>query len=533
MLAPARAIPEARDRLKWLSGRHPKDDSRTTALRLTRGWGSQILKLAVRLFAALALGLTAVVLYGAAQLRADETGERRIQMFNIHTEESIDIVYKKDGEFIPEALEKLNYFMRDWRMNKVTKMDPHTIDLVWEIHEELGSKVPIHLICGYRTADTNEALRHAGGGQAQHSQHILGKAMDVTFPDVPVQKLRYAGLVREAGGVGYYPTSGVPFVHIDTGTVRMWPRMPRAELALLFPSGHSKFTPADGRPITLADVGYARTHYTQLADAIAAFHQFRAEAKDRTLVASLDTNDHGAGSPAAAAEDAALPPEPVSVPAAKAVVLAQAEPASSARETAPVLNGPALKPATTRVIVKVGKPVVANVTLASLSQIVPPRPALAVRPLVQRASKALPISATVTASAEAAVDGAVVPPEPEDGKPAPAFMNQAGWVSAPDYDEEHDNELSYRPFPLASLIEANPSMDNPVLAKLSRPNLVAAHDMIGEDDGIRMRFRPTLQVAEMIWNDDQNGNDPNHSLYGDATGGQPGQGRAVKTASAN
>jgi len=198
-----------------------------------------------------------------------------------------------------------------------------------------------------------------------------------------------------------------------------------------------------------------------------------------------------------------------------------------------VLNGPALKPATTRVIVKVGKPVVANVTLASISQIVPPRPALAVRPLVQRASKALPISATVTASAEAAVDGAVVPPEPEDGKPAPAFMNQAGWVSAPDYDEEHDNELSYRPFPLASLIEANPSMDNPVLAKLSRPNLVAAHDMIGEDDGIRMRFRPTLQVAEMIWNDDQNGNDPNHSLYGDATGGQPGQGRAVKTASAN
>ena len=470
---------------------------------------------ALRLCAALAIGLAAVALCGATLLRADYNSERRIQMFNIHTNESIDIVYKKDGEYIPEALDKLNYFMRDWRANKVTKMDPHTIDLVWEIHEELGSKVPIHLVCGFRSSGTNEALRNAGGGQAKASQHILGKAMDVAFPDVPVQKLRYAGLVREAGGVGYYPTSGVPFVHIDTGTVRMWPRMPRYELALLFPKGHSKFVPSDGRPINIADVGYAREHYTQLADAIAVFHQFRGQAKDRTLVASLETSQPSESAPEAVAAQAARPTEIASA------------------DGAPALDGPALKPATTRVVVKISKPVTARLTLASLTDFAPPKPTPASRPAAARATGLLPVSTTVSIAAGASDADVIAPPSPAPLNTQTAFMDQTGWVSAPDYDEDHDSELSYRPFPLAALIEANPSMDNPVLARLSKPNLAVAHQSIGEDDGMGMQFRPNLQVAEMIWNDDAAGRDPNRNLYAETTGADAGKGRMVATARAN
>ena len=135
-------------------------------------------------FAAAALIVTSLT--GATFLRADYNTERRIDMFNIHNSETISIVYKKDGQYIPEALDKLNWFMRDWRRNEATKMDPHTIDIVWEIHEELGSKQPIHFVSGYRSPKTNEALRHAGGGQAKFSQHIQGKAMDVAFPDTIV-----------------------------------------------------------------------------------------------------------------------------------------------------------------------------------------------------------------------------------------------------------------------------------------------------------------------------------------------------------
>ncbi len=179
--------------------------------------------------------------------------ERALTMFNIHTKETITVTYKRDGKYDQEALKRLNNFMRDWRAEKETTMDPELIDHIWILHKELGSKEPVHLICGYRTAETNASLRRKGGGQAKRSQHILGKAADITFPDVPVKVLRNSTLVQEWGGVGYYPTSGIPFVHVDTGHVRMWPRIPRLELAALFPSGHSKYLPLDGKPITGTD----------------------------------------------------------------------------------------------------------------------------------------------------------------------------------------------------------------------------------------------------------------------------------------
>ncbi len=183
--------------------------------------------------------------------------ERTIAMYNIHTQETISVTFKKDGHYIPEGLQKLNHFMRDWRRDMETKMDPALIDLIWELHEELGSKEPVHLICGYRSAGTNEMLRKTVGGQARNSRHITGQAADLTFPDVPLKQLRYSALVREKGGVGFYPASGLPFVHVDTGNVRHWPRMPRTELAVLFPKGHSLHVPADGRPLTPADVRIA------------------------------------------------------------------------------------------------------------------------------------------------------------------------------------------------------------------------------------------------------------------------------------
>src|SRR5262249_8694359 len=185
---------------------------------------------------------------------ASASGETRtLSMFNIHTKEAITVTFKKDGRYDQDALKQLNHFMRDWRKDQQRDMDPELIDLIWTLHQQLGSQVPVKLICGYRTAGTNESLRRKGGGQAKASQHILGKAADIVFPDVAVKTLRNSALVQEWGGVGYYPTSGVPFVHVDTGRVRMWPRIPRLELAALFPSGHTQYVPIDGKPITPAD----------------------------------------------------------------------------------------------------------------------------------------------------------------------------------------------------------------------------------------------------------------------------------------
>ncbi len=242
------------------------------------------------------------VVVSAPRVRAVDARDRTLSVFNIHNGERLTVEYKKNGKFVPEAMEKLNYFWRDWRTNEPTKMDPNLFDIIWEIHEELGSRVPVHLISGYRSPKTNAKLRKKGGGQAKFSKHTMGQASDIHFPDVPVQRIRYSALIRQRGGVGYYPTSAKPFVHVDTGGVRMWPRMPRQELALLFPNGRSKYVPTDGRPISPADVKSARANYGQLAQAIAAFHQFRAGASDRTLVASLEPQQPVVSEPSSSAD---------------------------------------------------------------------------------------------------------------------------------------------------------------------------------------------------------------------------------------
>jgi uncharacterized protein YcbK (DUF882 family) len=133
---------------------------------------------------------------------------------------------------------QLDYFLRDWRTNGFVSMSGETIDLMWELHQELGSQQPINIISGFRSAQTNALLKHIGRHVANRSEHILGRAIDIQFPDVPVERLRNSALVRQAGGVGYYPARSSGFVHIDSGQVRHWPRISKTELAEIF-AAHS------------------------------------------------------------------------------------------------------------------------------------------------------------------------------------------------------------------------------------------------------------------------------------------------------
>src|SRR5687768_2653082 len=204
--------------------------------------------------AGIALATAGILLGLSATERASASGEdRTLSIFNVNTKETVTVTYKKDGKFVDDALKQLNHVMRDWRRDESREMDRELIDLIWAIHRQVGSQKPVHLISGYRSLTTNNKLRRTRGGQAKKSQHILGKAADIQFPDVPVKTLRNSALVQETGGVGYYPTSGIPFVHVDVGNVRMWPRIPRLELAALFPDGRSKYLPSDGKPITPRD----------------------------------------------------------------------------------------------------------------------------------------------------------------------------------------------------------------------------------------------------------------------------------------
>ncbi len=176
-------------------------------------------------------------LFGSESLQnAVADGDTRtISLRNTHTKETLTITYKVNGRYDEEALNKLNHILRDWREDQPIKMDPHLFDLIWDVYREVGATEPIAIVCGYRSPTTNAMLRRRSSGVAKFSQHMLGKAMDFYIPGVPLERLREAGLRASRGGVGFYPSSN--FVHLDTGNVRHWPRMPEAQLARVMAKG--------------------------------------------------------------------------------------------------------------------------------------------------------------------------------------------------------------------------------------------------------------------------------------------------------
>jgi len=234
-------------------------------------------------------------------IRAD-SGDRTISIYNIHTKNTVTATYKRNSAFDKKGLAAISRQMRDWRAEKEIAIDPELVDLLWQLHRELDSKQPIWLISGFRSSETNEMLRRTRGGQAQKSLHILGKAADVYFPDVPLERLRNAALVRERGGVGYYPGSGQPFVHVDTGSVRHWPRLPDDQLAsIMNGKGHEHGPAALPEPVRIAssaDVEAVSPPRAKPASAASGEQPIRFAAAGEALLepspvrtASLDTGD--------------------------------------------------------------------------------------------------------------------------------------------------------------------------------------------------------------------------------------------------
>lgn len=202
----------------------------------------------------LAVSLMSVNTVGNAIANGDT---RSLTIQHMHTQETATITYKVNGQFNRAGLDKLNWMLRDWRRDEPITMDPRLFDVVWEAVQSTGTSDPIHVVSGYRSPTTNAMLRRRSNLVAKNSQHMLGKAMDFYLTDVGMDKVRDVGMRMQRGGVGYYPTSYTPFVHLDVGNVRHWPRMSHDQLARLFPDGKTVHIGTDGKAFPRYDEAYA------------------------------------------------------------------------------------------------------------------------------------------------------------------------------------------------------------------------------------------------------------------------------------
>ncbi len=257
---------------------------------------------------------------------------RTLSFHHTHSDEDLTVTFKRQGRYDEEALKKLNHYLRDWRNQDETVMDRHLFDILWEVYRDVDAKKPIQIISSYRSPSTNAMLRRRSSGVARHSQHMLGHAMDFFIPEVPLEQIRFAGLRLQRGGVGFYPTSGSPFVHLDTGNIRHWPRMTHDQLARVFPEGRTVHIPADGVPLKGFELARADIEKRGDGDAI-------APATKPSLFAALfggkanDEDEDAAGSALAeekpAAASARVVASAVPVPRAKPQIAATLQLASA------------------------------------------------------------------------------------------------------------------------------------------------------------------------------------------------------------
>jgi uncharacterized protein YcbK (DUF882 family) len=283
---------------------------------------------------------------------------RTLAFHHSHSDEDLTVTFKRNGRYDEAALKKLNHFLRDWRSQDSTTMDRRLFDILWEVNRDVDGKQPIQIISAYRSPATNAMLRRRSSGVARFSQHMQGHAIDFFIPGVPLEQIRYAGLRLQRGGVGFYPTSGSPFVHLDVGSIRHWPRMNHDQLARVFPDGRTVHIPSDGKPLKGYELALADIQRRGNGEDIAA------PSKSRTFLASLfgrkpadDEEESGSEAattsgkgPAAAVMASAAAVKSAAVKLAEAVPLPRAKPAAATYQVASAGATPVAAPKPQRAV---------------------------------------------------------------------------------------------------------------------------------------------------------------------------------------
>lgn len=415
---------------------------------------------------------------------ASEAETRTLKLYFIHTGEKAEITFKRNGRYDQAGLQKINRFLRDWRRNEPTKMNPRLLDLVWQVYQGSGSNGYINVVSAYRSPATNSMLRSRSKGVAKKSQHMLGNAMDFFIPGVPLKKLRDLGLKAQGGGVGYYPRSGSPFVHMDVGNVRHWPRMSRKELVAVFPNGKTLHVPSDGKPLPGFDQALAAYQSRQKSGgtALALANTGDSSRKSKNLFAMLfsrSADEEEESGPEAVAEEPEIKPvrsQPKPVQVAEPEEL----PGVPTAAPAPAMEAPR-------------QPVPAETIVAALPQRAVPLPEVAPRPKAE-VGRAEPDQIPFQMADPVDTAAAQMVEEPE-ARPAEVAIKVPLPTWRPDY------------------APAQPEADDPVLLALAeeearapmpsaRPAVEAVEDFAATPDKADLSVasveRDSTQIASLI-----------------------------------
>jgi len=146
--------------------------------------------------------------------------ERVLSFYNIHNGEHLKVVYRRGGDYLPDALDRIKHILRDPLNGEEHAVDPALLDFLYDLLQEAKYQGEVHVVCGYRCFETNAALHKRSADVVLGSQHLQGRALDFRLPGFDTKRLYDLARSMKRGGTGYYRNSN--FIQIDTGRVRSW-----------------------------------------------------------------------------------------------------------------------------------------------------------------------------------------------------------------------------------------------------------------------------------------------------------------------
>jgi uncharacterized protein YcbK (DUF882 family) len=436
------------------------------------------------------IGLASALLMLGAGSVHDATAQnetRTLSFHHTHSDEDLTVTFKRDGRYDEDALKQLNHFLRDWRTQDEIVMDRHLFDILWEVYRDVDGKQPIQIISSYRSPATNAMLRHrsANSGVARFSQHMLGHAMDFYVPGVPLEQIRYAGLRLQRGGVGFYPTSGSPFVHLDTGSIRHWPRMTHDQLAKVFPDGRTVHVPTDGVPLKNYELAKADIEKRGDGDDAATISKTSFLASLFKGKGKAKANDD---------EEEAAAPAPVEPKKPAPVVVAAAKPAPAAPAPAPASRAkmPALQLASAD-LQSVQPPKTQALPAADKAEARPQTPADIINARGFWDDSTAPKQATPAQIAALSARKAIETADPQPTASVPQAYSALAYAPPSTSPVDHSNIVAASaPIPRS----ARPARN---AAAATEINTIATKGVAGKDDPVTTATRLSAGKANDIW----------------------------------
>jgi uncharacterized protein YcbK (DUF882 family) len=449
-------------------------------------------------------GLTSLLLLAGAGSVHDAAAlneTRTLSFHHTHSNEDLTVTFKRDGRYDEAALKELNHYLRDWRTQDQTVMDPHLFDILWEVYRDVDGKKPIQIISSYRSPATNAMLHRRSSGVARFSQHMLGHAMDFFIPGVPLEQIRFAGLRLQRGGVGFYPTSGSPFVHLDTGGIRHWPGMTHDELAKVFPDGRTVHLPTDGKPLKGYELARADIEARDGSDSALKKSSPSLWAKLFKRKSNDDDDDEAVSTPMPTAQQVADAAQAISA-ANKAADAksANAKPVDS--KSAEATAKPRSKPPATSAFqlasadVQIVQPAKPKPAAADTAEAKPQNPAdiINARGFWGDAAAA-PQQATPAQVAALKARQAVAPADPQSTASVPSAMQALAYAPAPAPRVDRANIVAASaPFPHS----AHPAPRN-AAAVATEINTIAAKGTQGQSGVVATSTRISAAKGNDIW----------------------------------